>query len=159
MLNTMFTTDVRQTLDQFRRSVDEMFENFYGHPAQAAAPNRERNWTFSPLLESAWSENALNLRAVVPGVAENDVQVSVQNNQLVIEGERKSPEGWQKNIYRQLNYGKFYTAVTLPTGLDVDRIGCQLHAGVLDIHIPVSEAAKPKQIQIQNGDTQKAIKA
>ncbi len=116
MLNTMFTTDVRQTLDQFRRSVDEMFENFYGHPSQAAAPNRERNWTFSPLLESAWSENALNLRAVVPGVAENDVQVSVQNNQLVIEGERKAPEGWQKNIYRQLNYGKFYTAVTLPTG-------------------------------------------
>jgi HSP20 family protein len=161
MLNTMFTTDVRQTLDQFRRSVDEMFENFYGQPTQPAARNRDRNWTFSPMLESAWNDNSLNLRAIVPGVADNDVQVSVQNNQLVIEGERKSPEGWEKNVYRQLNYGRFYTAVTLPTGLDVDRIQCHLHAGVLDIHIPVSEAAKPKQIQIQihDGEPRKSIKA
>src|SRR4051812_4169754 len=122
MLNTLFATDVRQTLDQFRRSVDEMFENFYGPQNQSGAEgqNRERNWTFSPLLESGWSENSLNLRAVVPGVAENDVHVSVQNNQLVIEGERKTPEGFEKNAYRQLAYGKFYTALTLPSGLDVE---------------------------------------
>jgi HSP20 family protein len=162
MLTTFYATDVRQTLDQFRRSVDEMFENFYGH--QAAAPNagiqsRERTSTFSPVLESAWNENFLNVRAVLPGVSETDVRVTVQNNQLILEGERKVPEGFEKNAYRQLAYGKFHTAVALPAGLDVERVQCRLQNGILDIRVPVSEASKPKQIQIQTVGDQKSIGA
>ena len=98
MLNTLFANDVRQTLDQFRRSVDQMFENFYGGAqsgaTQSAGPASERKWAFSPTLESGWTENMLHLRAILPGVSENDVNVSVQNNQLMIEGERKLPEGF-----------------------------------------------------------------
>ena len=48
--------------------------------------------------------------------------MSVQNNQLVVEGERKPPEGFKQNAYTQLAYGKFYTAVTLPSGLDLDKL-------------------------------------
>jgi HSP20 family protein len=160
MLSTMFTTDVRQTLDQFRRSVDQMFENFYGHQTQASnqTSSGERTWTFSPLVESGWTDNALNLMTIIPGVAENDVRVSVQNNQLVIEGERKAPEGFQKNVYTQLAYGKFQVALTLPTGLDLEHVVCRLQNGILDVQIPVAESSKPKQIQIQTGSA-KAISA
>jgi HSP20 family molecular chaperone IbpA len=56
-------------------------------------------------------------------------------------------------------YGKFYTALTLPSGLDVDHVNCRLHNGVLDIQVPILEARKPKQIQIQTGAAQKAIGA
>lgn len=161
MLNTLFTNDVRQTLDQFRRSVDQMFENFYGYQTQPAVPNAtgERTWTFSPVLESGWNDNYLNLRAILPGVSDKDVQVSVQNNQLVIEGERKAPEGFQKNAYTQLAYGKFYTAVTLPAGLDLDHVTCRLQNGIMEIQIPIAEASKPRQVQIQIGTAQKAIHA
>jgi len=152
MLNTLLANDVRQTLEHFRRSVDQMFENFYGYqtqPGGALPPAAERTWTFSPVLESAWTDNFLNLRAILPGVTEKDVRVSVQNNQLVIEGERKAPEGYEKNAFTQLTYGKFYTAVTLPTGLDVDQVQCKPHNGVLDIRMPILESSKPKQIRIQ----------
>jgi HSP20 family protein len=161
MLNTLFSNDVRQTLDQFRRSVDQMFENFYGTQAQPAASGAtgERGWVFSPVLESGWNDQFLNLRAILPGVPEKDIRVSVQNNQLVIEGERKAPEGFDKAAYTQLAYGKFFTALTLPTGLDVDHINCRLHNGILDIQLPITEASKPKQIQIQTGESQKALKA
>jgi HSP20 family protein len=160
MLNTLFTNDVRQTLDQFRRSVDQMFENIYGYQTQPASnASGERRWTFSPVLESSWNDNFLNLRAILPGVSEKDVRVSVQNNQLVIEGERKTPQGFDKKAYTQLVYGKFYTALTLPTGLDVDHVECSLNNGVLEIRIPVSEASKPRQIQIHTGENQKAISA
>jgi HSP20 family protein len=162
MLDTLVATDVRQTLDQFRRSVDEMFNSFYGgYQAQSPTGNAssQRNWTFSPVLESAWSEHVLSLRAILPGVAENDVRVSVQNNQLVIEGERKAPEQLGQNGFRQLAYGNFHTAVTLPTGLDVDHIQCRLHNGILDIQIPLSEASKPRQIPIQGLAEQKSISA
>ena len=161
MLNTLFTNDVRQTLDQFRRSVDQMFDNFYGYQTQptVAAASGERTWTFAPVIESGWSDNFLTLRAILPGVSENDVQVSVQNGQLVIEGERKAPGGFEKNVYTQMAYGKFYAALTLPSGLDLDHVSCRLHHGVLDIQVPIAEASKPKQIQIQTGGGQKAISA
>lgn len=161
MLNTLFMNDVRQTLDHFRRSVDQMFENFYGYQTQpgGAASSGERSWTFSPLVESAWTEDFLHLRAILPGVAQEDVRVTVQNNQLVIEGERKAPEGFEKRGFTQLAYGKFYTAVTLPSGLDVDHVRCLLNNGVLEIQVPVLESSKPRQIQIQAGADRKAISA
>src|SRR5437868_9811771 len=160
MLSTMFANDVRQTLDQFRRSVDQVFENFYGQ-AQPAASNAggERTWTFSPVVESGWNDSYLNLRAILPGVSEKDVHVTVQNNQLIIEGERNAPEGFDKNSLTQLAYGKFYTALTLPTGLDVDHVNCRLSNGILEIQVPITEASKPKQIQIQTGEERKAIHA
>jgi HSP20 family protein len=138
-----------------------MFENFYGYQNQPAVSSgtTERSWTFTPMVESGWTENHLNFRAILPGVSDKDVHVSVQNNQLVIEGERKRPEGFDKNAFTQLNYGKFYTALTLPAGLDLDHVNCRLQNGVLDIQLPVSEASKPKQIQIQSGAGQKAIGA
>ena len=160
MSTTFFANDVRQTLDQFRRSVDHMFDNFYGQ-SQPAASNAtgERTWTFSPVIETGWNENALSLRAILPGVAEKDVQVSVQNNQLVIEGERKAPEGFDKNAFTQLAYGSFYAALTLPTGLDVDHVQCKLLNGILEMQVPILEARKPKQIRIQTGEERKAIHA
>jgi HSP20 family protein len=160
MLSTLFTNDVRQTLDQFRRSVDQMFENFYGQSAPAASnATGERSWAFSPVLESGWNENCLNLRAVLPGVSEGEVQVTVQNNQLVIEGERKAPEGFDRNAFTQLAYGRFYAALLLPTGLDLDHVSCRLRNGILDIQVPILEASKPKQIRVQSGEERKAINA
>jgi len=160
MLSTFLTNDVRQTLDQFRRSVDQMFDNFYGQAMPApSSTSGERSWTFSPVIESGWNDNYLNLRVVLPGVSEKDVNVTVQNNQLIIEGERKSPAGFEKNAYTQLAYGQFRAALTLPSGLDVDHVNCRLHDGILDLQVPILEASKPKQIQIQTGAERKAIHA
>jgi HSP20 family molecular chaperone IbpA len=159
-MTTLFANDVRQTLDHFRRTVDQVFENFYGQTQPAASgATGDRTWTFRPVVESGWTDNYLNLRAILPGVSEQDVRVSVQNSQLVIEGERNMPEGFDKNAYTQMAYGKFYAAWTLPSGLDVDKVNCRLHNGVLDIQLPILEASKPRQIRIQSGEERKAIHA
>jgi len=163
MTTSVSTGDIRQTLDHFRRSVDQLFENFYGFPAESqrsgALAMGGQPWTFSPAVEMAWADTALNLRAIVPGVSQQDLKVSVQNNQLVIEGERKVPENFGKNNYTQLAYGRFYTAITLPNGLDLEKLQCRLRDGVLDIQVPVSEQMKPRQIQIQTGESRKSITA
>jgi HSP20 family protein len=137
-----------------------MFDNFYGQSSPSgSAATGERSWTFSPVVEWGWNEHCMNLRAILPGVGEKDVRVTVQNNQLVLEGERKAPEGFDKNAFTQLAYGKFYTALTLPTGLDVDHVNCRLSNGILEIRVPIAEASKPKQIQIQTGEDRKALNA
>jgi HSP20 family protein len=162
MLNSMLANDIRQTLDHFQRSVDQLFDSGFSRlTGNTRALPENREWSFSPVLENAWSDHALHLRAIVPGVAQNDLKVTLNNNQLVIEGERKMPENWNRDSWTQLAYGKFYTAVTLPSGLDVDKLACRLKDGVLDIEIPVTESRRPRQVQIQigEGDQQKSISA
>src|SRR5436305_985494 len=145
MLNTVFANDIRQTLDHFRRSVDHLFDNSYGYPADRATstPSETSEWTFSPSLETGWDENVLHLRAILPGVRQDEVNVNLQGNQLVISGERKAPEGFKRNAYTQLAYGKFTTSVALPAGLDVEKVTCQMRDGILDLAIPVAESMKP----------------
>lgn len=161
MLNTVFANDIRQTLDTFRRSVDQFFENAYGYPVErgSSTPADNSQWTFSPVLETAWDDSSLHLRAILPGVREGDVNVNLQGNQLAITGERKLPEGFRKNAYTQLSYGKFTTSLALPNGLNLDQVRCQLHDGVLDIEIPIAETMKARQVPIQSGSQQKAIHA
>jgi len=161
-MNTVLGSDVRHTLDQFRRTVDQLFENFYGLPSEPGrmiGAGTGQHWMFSPVVESQWGEGTLNLRAILPGVAPNDVKVTVQNNQLTIEGERKAMEGSGRSGFTQLAYGKFRTDVTLPPGLDLDKVNCHLHDGVLDIQIPVAEKMRPRQIQVQAGESRKSIGA
>jgi HSP20 family protein len=158
MMSSVVAGDVRQTLEQFQRSVDQMFQNIYGLPTETGRSQPTgagSEWRFTPAVESAWTDNSLALRVILPAVAQNDLRVSVQNNQLIIEGERKAPESFLKNAHTQLAYGKFYTAVTLPSGLDMNKLTCHLREGVLDIQVPVSEQMKPKQIQIQTGESQR----
>ena len=160
--SNILTGDVRQSLDHFRRSVDQLFENFYGYPLETGRPSAigaGSQWAFSPVLETSWSDAMLRMRAILPGVTQNDLKVSVRNNQLILEGERKSPEGFDKNTFtQQLNYGKFYTSVSLPAGLDLDKLNCRLHDGILDIQVPVAEQMKPRQVQINTGEPQQQRK-
>ena len=161
MTSTFLAGDARQTLDHFRRSVDQLFENFYGLPAESGRsmlPSGNQ-WMFSPVIETAWGDTTLHLRAILPGVAQPDLKVSVQNNQLILEGERRAPETFKNHGQAQLAYGKFYAAVALPSGLNVDKLACRLQDGILDIQIPVSEQMKPRQIQIQSGESRKSISA
>jgi len=162
MMSSVLTGDVRQNLDHFRRSVDQLFENVYGLPGEIGRANAigaGSQLLFSPAVESAWSDSSLNLRAILPGVTQSELKVSVQNHQLVIEGERKAPESFAKSAYTQLAYGKFRTEITLPAGLEVDKLNCRLHDGVLDVQVPVAEQMKPRQVQIQTGESRKSISA
>ena len=161
MLNSVFANDIRQTMDHFRRSVDQLFENVSGYPTERSTPSGEESagWSFSPVIETGWDDHALHLRAVVPGVLDKDVNVNLQGNQLTISGERKAPEGFRRNAYTQLAYGKFNTALALPNGLNLEKVSCQLHDGFLDIQIPMAEAMKPRQIPVAAGEGKKALSA
>lgn len=145
----MFAKSIWDEMNEFRRSFDQLFDNLTSY----SRPRRDGEITFSPSVETGWTDDSLNLRFVVPGVPEKDLKISIQGNQLMIQGERKPPENFADtgSAHWQLAYGKFERVVDLPGGLDVDKLKAYLHDGVLDIHIPRTEAMKPRQIQIQSG--------
>ena len=146
----MFAMSIWDELNDVRRSFDQLFDSLTTY----SRPRRDGDFMFSPNVETGWTDDSLNLRFVIPGVSEKDLNISVQGNQLQIQGERKAPEGFAKNgnAFLQLAYGKFERVVDLPNGLDLSKVQAHLHDGVLDIRIPLAETMKPRQVQIQAGD-------
>jgi HSP20 family protein len=154
----MFARTFWDDFSDVRRTVDQVFDSFYSR----RAPNNESQRNFMPVVETGWTDDHLNLRVVVPGVTQDDLNLTVQGSQLVIQGERRVPENFGKEgtVYNQLTYGKFERTLDLPSGLDVDKLQAHLHEGLLDIRIPIAQAVKPKQIKIAAGaETQKTITA
>jgi HSP20 family protein len=147
MFPSLLNNDIRQIFEQFRRSFDQMFENPRSSQVTAGDGN---DWVFTPAVETGWTDDYLSLRVILPGVTRDEVKVSVQGNQLVIEGERKPPEEFGKEGYAftVIPYGKFRRVIDLPNGLDLEKLSADLHDGVLDIRIPVAAAMKPREIPV-----------
>ena len=147
----------RMILNDLRRSFDRLFED--SRSSRAVGSEAPFAWTFTPAVETDWTEDHFNLRLIVPGVTENDLKVTVQGNQLYIQGERKEPKEWSKSdcSFTELTYGKFERLIRLPDGLELEKLEARLHDGVLDIRIPVAAAMKPKVIPISVG--QKSLAA
>jgi len=154
MFDTMLTRDIRQTLEDFRRSVDRLFSDEFGNAGIWSSAG-----AFLPAIETTSTQNELQLRVVLPGVTAQDVNAVVQNGRLIIDGERKAPEGWGEKAFTRLPYGKFHAEIALPNGLDLDKVSCRLADGVMEICVPFSEATKPREIRIEGADSQKSVPA
>lgn len=100
------------------------------------------------------NENEYIVQASLPGIKPEDVRISVQNNVLTIEGERRQEreqkEG-ERSVYSEHRYGKFARSFGFNSPVDADHSQANFDNGVLQLTIPKAEAAKPKQIRISGG--------
>ena len=92
----------------------------------------------------------LVIRAEVPGVEKEDIDVSVEDNRLVIKGERKREREFdEENAYRlERSFGGFVRSFVLPKTVDAGRINASYNNGVLEVTLPKAETAKPRRIEI-----------
>ena len=118
-----------------------------------------RHWPSFKDAEGAWAPvvdifeqgDDLVVRAEVPGVKRDGLDVKVDGNTLVLSGERlrdKDAEEGQ-NYRRERSYGSFVRSFTLPKTVDSTRISAVYRDGVLDVRIPKAEDAKPRQIEVK----------
>jgi len=107
-----------------------------------------RLWT--PALDVHEDADNFIIRAELPGLKREDIEVSLQDGALVISGERKTEKADEGvEIHRQERYyGKFQRALTLPTPVAADKIKAQYKDGVLTVTLPKAEEAKPKKIDV-----------
>ena len=105
-------------------------------------------WT--PPVDIFEADGALVVRAEIPGVKREDIEVSVQNGALILKGERqKESELGDENVYRiERQYGTFARSFTLPTQVDASKIKATYRDGILEITLPKSAEAKPKKVEI-----------
>jgi HSP20 family protein len=90
------------------------------------------------------------VKADIPGMSKEDIDISVKGNMLTISGEQKSEEKIDEDDYhyRERTYGKFQRNVALPQGVDAENIKASYKDGTLEITMPQTEEAKPKQIEV-----------
>ena len=132
------------------RMVDDAFNRFFGITRDA---NRVTGWT--PALDVHETEDEYVLYLDLPGVKQEDVSVELNDTILSISGVRTPVElGNAQRVERP--YGSFARTLTLPQGIDPDKIVAHYTDGVLELHVPKPEQQKPKKIEI-GGSSQKAL--
>lgn len=141
-------------ITRFHSEVDRLFERFFGEPFWGGfrlLPGW-RPWAagWTPSLDVSETEEAVTVRAEVPGVDPKDIDISVSGDVLVISGEkREEREERHENYYRaERSFGSFRRSVPLPASVDRDKISAEYDKGVLTIRLAKSEKAVAKRIPV-----------
>jgi HSP20 family protein len=140
-------------LETLRQHMDDLFEHLSERSFRPG--ERERSvWgteALVPAMESHVDKDTLIIKADLPGIDPKEVSISVMGNQLTIEGERKREEKKEEKDYfsRELAYGKFSRTITLPEGVDADKVKANYKNGVLEITMPAPKQTAGKKIQIE----------
>lgn len=120
---------------------------------------------FSPKIEVQDLGKTYQVCAEVPGMDEKDINVSLKENNLVIEGERKNEtkeEDKKKGLFRsEMSYGRFYRSVPLPDEIDPENVNATYKNGLLTVELAKhpEKVVKERKIPIGSGKEQKTIEA
>ncbi|HTX31441.1 MAG TPA: Hsp20/alpha crystallin family protein [Solirubrobacteraceae bacterium] len=139
-------------LNTIQNEMNRLFNTFFDAPASGgASPAASRRWLPAMDLVEAGSEFVL--RADLPGVDESDVNIEVEDNVLSISGERKSEHEEHTDGYYRLERasGSFSRSLTLPDGVDPEKVQASFDKGVLEIRIPKPEQRQPRRVTISAG--------
>ena len=110
----------------------------------------ERRDFWTPAMDVYEGNDAFTVKAELPGLSIDDVQVEIKDNWLTLKGERKHQTDINEAKYHRVErvYGTFQRSIELPAGFDVDKTEAIFKDGVLKLTVPKAEKAKPKAISI-----------
>jgi len=110
---------------------------------------KRADFGWRPLPLSVWQDDeAVYLEAELPGVAENDVDITVHKGVLTIKGERKEPEE-REYLHKGRTFGRFEQAISLPEQVDSDKVDASLTNGVLRIVVPKLPQVQPRKVLLK----------
>ena len=136
-----------RNLFNLHNEMGRIFGDAFGSQ-EGGTDTEETYWM--PTVDIAETENGYEIRAELPGVSEDNVNVSVTDNLLTVKGEkRQEAETEGKNYHRvERRYGSFQRRFTLPSEVATDDIKAEFTDGVLTLSIPKPETVKPTEIPI-----------
>lgn len=119
--------------------------------ATTANPDTEsRRPRIFPAYEVWDGKNSIHLRLEMPGLERENVHITVENNELVIQGRRPDWTVDGTVLLRERRVGDYYRAFTLDTSVDTDRIDATMRNGILEITLGYAKEAQPRRIEIKS---------
>jgi HSP20 family protein len=128
------------------------FEDVFGRPFLPGIwrvfPSDDMVW--APAIDVVEKEDKFSVKVELPGVKEEDVNVSITGDTLTIEGEKEAElEVTRKGYYySETSYGSFSRSITIPSTIDTGKIEADFDKGVLEITLPKTPEVKPKKITV-----------
>lgn len=142
---TLYISPYRR-LSSLRETMDRMLEE-----TMTEMTPREREMTLAVDVQA--NDEAYTVRALVPGLKAEDLNIEILNNTVSLRGEFENPvaekEENKKYLVCELPAGRFVRVITLPTALDPARAEATIKDGVLSLHVPKAEAHRPKTVAIK----------
>ena len=132
--------------------MNRMFNDMLGNLARSPARQLEGMTEWAPAVDATTKNGDLVIRAELPGISPEDVDISLPNNVLTISGERKAEQEEERGGYfiRERRYGSFSRSFTLPQGTDESKVHARFDQGVLEVTVEGAGAVEePKRIQIE----------
>ena len=149
-MNTISKWNPLQELQDF----ENRLAGFFGRvPVRTNGDKQEAisvaDW--APLVDISEDDKEYVVKADLPEVKKDDVRVTVENGVLSISGERKIEKEEKSKKYHRVEraYGRFERTFTLPEGADGTKITAEFKEGVLKVHLPKAEVAKPKSVTVK----------
>ena len=107
------------------------------------------DWT--PSVDISETDGEYLIKAEIPDVKKEDVKVTVEDGVLTIQGERKHEKEEKGTKFHRIerSYGTFVRTFSLPDVIDEEKVKADFKDGVLNLHLPKSEKAKPKAIEVK----------
>lgn len=137
-----------------RSEMERMFEDMF-NLARRPQQNREPLEEWAPAMDVLSQNGDLVVRAELPGLKQEDVDITIQNGVLTISGEHKVEQEDERGGYymRERRRGSFRRSLTLPEDVDESKIHARFQSGVLEVTVEGAAAVKePKRIEIEGGD-------
>ena len=141
---TFLRFEPMRDLDNISNRFQRIFDEF---PGYGFNPNE----TFSPKIDISENEKSIQINAEIPGVPKENLKITLQDNILTIEGEKKKvSEEKDKNYYREeRSYGKFKRSFTLPVEVDSDNVDAKFKNGILEIKLDKIQPKEEKERSIE----------
>jgi HSP20 family protein len=142
---TMRRYDPFRDVASLQSEMDRLFRGALGGNAPATAG------AFAPALDVEETEDGFTLFVELPGVAAEDVDITLEENVLTVSGERSFYSDKQADGFRRVerSFGRFHRAVRLPDRVDADKVEAAYRDGLLTITVPKAEEAKPRRIEVR----------
>jgi HSP20 family protein len=131
-----------------RDEMNRVFNEFFGRGGQDEGAWASGAW--SPPVDIYETDEALIMKAELPGFTKDDISIELKENTLIMRGERKRQDEVKEGNYHRMErvYGAFQRSFLLPTTVEQDKVKASYKDGVLELHLPKIPAAQPKRIAV-----------
>jgi len=139
-------------LEDMRRDMDRLFDEFF-----VPATRRRRSWPGTeagiivPNVEMYNRKDEIVVRAEVPGLKKEDIDLTIAEDSLILKGEMRKEEDIKDESYytREINYGSLARTISLPVAVQSEKAKAFFKDGILEIVLPKKEEARPREIKVE----------
>lgn len=140
--------DPMRDLSSIQEKMNQLFEDTFSRTRGRDEALGKGMWT--PAVDIFETEDAVVVKAEIPGVERDQIAVEIKDGILTLHGERKFEKEVKEENYHRIEraYGTFHRSFSLPSSVEQDKISAKFNEGVLEVTLPKKERAKPKQIKV-----------